>query len=311
MMKHTAGCRRAAGYRPESAKGNRPVKRFAALLFALAVLAACTAGEKKNPETGMAETAEPAAESGTQAGTGMPAESALPARVFEAPASIPAEIIAGINRSKPDFLADLHTLLASEQEDLFRLVDKSHSLPADFVPPGLVSLTETVAEGRSYRINRADLSLRRSAEQALEEMSAAARADGVTVLVSSTYRSYEYQDGLYKRNVAQLGQEAADRESARPGTSQHQFGTAVDFGSITDDFAQTEAGIWLARHAGDFGWSLSYPDGYEDVTGYRWECWHYRYLSVAAVQMQQKWFGGIQQYMLEFIHAWKEFQGLP
>ena len=178
MMKNTAGCRRAAGYRPENAKGSRPVKRFAALLFALAVLAACTAGEKKNPETGKAETAEPAAESGTPAGTGMPAESALPARVFEAPASIPAEIIAGINRSKPDFLADLHTLLASEQEDLFRLVDKSHSLPADFVPPGLVSLTDTVAEGRSYRINRADLSLRRTAEQALEEMSAAARADG-------------------------------------------------------------------------------------------------------------------------------------
>ena len=115
-MKNTAGCRRAAGYRPENAKGSRPVKRFAALLFALAVLAACTAGEKKNPETGKAEAAEPAAESGTPAGTGMPAESALPARVFEAPASIPAEIIAGINRSKPDFLAEKGESLAAKAE---------------------------------------------------------------------------------------------------------------------------------------------------------------------------------------------------
>lgn len=226
--------------------------------------------------------------------------------IFEAPASIPAEIIEGINRDKTTFLVELDALLQSEPGDLFRLIDKKHFLASDFVPPDLVRLTDTVNEGRSYMINRNDLSLTKGAEASLEEMAAAAREDGVTLLVSSTYRSYEYQDNLYKRNVAQLGQEVADRESARPGTSQHQFGTAIDFGSITDDFAETRAGRWLADNAFKFGWSLSYPDGYENVTGYRWECWHYRYLGRAALDFQRKWFGDVQQYMLEFIHAWKE-----
>ena len=215
--------------------------------------------------------------------------------------------------STEDFIKDLEMVLSNEDETLV-LVDKKHPLPVGYVPPELVKLdgnNPATGTSASYVISRNDLSLTPETEKILEVMASDAREEGITLVVSSTYRSYEYQDGLYKRNVAQLGQEAADRESARPGTSQHQFGTAVDFGSITDDFAQTEAGIWLARHAGDFGWSLSYPDGYEDVTGYRWECWHYRYLGVPAVQMQQKWFGGIQQYMLEFIHAWKEFQGLP
>lgn len=226
--------------------------------------------------------------------------------VFEAPASIPVEIIDGINTDKKNFLVELDALLQSETGDLFKLIDKKHFLPEDFVPSDLVSLTDTVREGRSYLLNRNDLSLRRSAEASLEEMAAAAREEGITLVVSSTYRSYEYQANLYKRNVAQLGQEAADRESARPGASQHQFGTAIDFGSITDEFAETPAGRWLADNASRFGWSLSYPDGYEEVTGYRWECWHYRYLGKAALDFQRKWFGDVQQYMLEFIHAWKE-----
>ena len=64
----------------------------------------------------------------------------------------------------------------------------------------------------------------------------------------------------------------------------------------------------LAENAGDYGWSLSFPDGYEDVTGYRWECWHFRYLGIPAVEFQRKWFSDVQQFMLEFIHAWKTVQ---
>ena len=111
---------------------------------------------------------------------------------------------------------------------------------------------------------------------------------------------------MYNRNVREMGQAAADRESARPGTSQHQLGTVIDFGSITDDFADTKAGKWLAENAASFGWSLSFPQGYEDVTGYRWECWHYRYIGKKAADFQKKWFSDVQQFMLEFIDAWKK-----
>ena len=209
-----------------------------------------------------------------------------------------------VNGDSQEFLADLQQVLAEDADNLLTLVDKQHYLAADFVPADIVALKAN----DFYLLNRNDLSLRVPVEKALRKMASAAKEDGINLVVSSTYRSYDYQKNLYERNVRQLGKEVADRESAPPGASQHQLGVAVDFGSITDDFAQTKQGRWLASNAGKYGWSLSFPDGYEDVTGYRWECWHYRYIGVTAVEFQKKWFSDVQQFMLEFIHAWKTVQ---
>ena len=209
-----------------------------------------------------------------------------------------------VNGDAQEFLADLQRVLASDTDDLLTLVDKQHYLAADFVPADIAALKPN----DFYLLNRNDLSLRLPVEKALRKMALAAKEDGINLVVSSTYRSYDYQKNLYERNVRQLGKAVADRESAPPGASQHQLGVAVDFGSITDEFAQTKQGRWLAENAGDYGWSLSFPDGYEDVTGYRWECWHFRYVGVAAVEFQRKWFSDVQQFMLEFIHAWKTVQ---
>ncbi len=225
---------------------------------------------------------------------------------FAVPASIPESLVREIEADRDRFILELDALLAADRDGLLVLVDKRHELPADRAPRDLVPL----GWGRSYKPNREGLSLRAGAEAALEQMAAAARKDGVTLVVSSSYRSYDYQKTVYERNVRELGQAAADRESARPGTSQHQLGTAADFGSITDEFAQTPAGKWLALHAGEYGWSLSFPDGFEAVTGYRWESWHYRYIGVGAVSFQKKWFGDVQQYLMEFVHAWKKYRGV-
>jgi D-alanyl-D-alanine carboxypeptidase len=215
--------------------------------------------------------------------------------------SLPEKTQAGIvNGNVEEFLADLENVLATDRDDLLRLVDKKHSLPDGYKPPDIVPLVKNNA----YTIGRNDLSLRKPAEAALKNMGLAASKAGVTLLASSTYRSYEYQIEVYNRNVSRYGKATADRESAQPGKSQHQLGTVVDFGSITDSFANTAAGKWLYAHAGEYGWSLSFPDGYEDVTGYRWECWHYRYVGVEATRFQKKWFSNIQQFMLEFIDLW-------
>jgi D-alanyl-D-alanine carboxypeptidase len=133
-------------------------------------------------------------------------------------------------------------------------------------------------------------------------MDSAARADGAPLLYSSSYRSYDYQAEVYARAVEKDGQAQADRESARPGSSQHQLGTVIDFGSITDAFAGTKQGRWLAAHAWEYGFSLSYPDGYEPVTGYKHESWHYRYITKPAARLQREFFGDIQQYMLAFLN---------
>lgn len=211
---------------------------------------------------------------------------------------------------RDEFLSDLHNVLAEEKKyrgddlNLYYLIDKNHTVSSSYVPKDLVPLVKN----EFYSINRNDLSLRPDVEKALREMARASQKDGIRLLVSSTYRSYEYQENLFNYWVKVDGLEEAERESARPGTSQHQLGVAIDFGSITDDFGDTEMGRWIYRNGGKFGWSLSFPKLYEDVTGYRWESWHFRYIGVPACRMQEKWFCGVQQYLLEFIYLWKEYE---
>ena len=182
--------------------------------------------------------------------------------------------------------------------DVLTLVDKSHRLPADYEPDDLVALT-------SYQdrltLNKDDLSLRKMIMADLLAMVDAADADGITLDISSSYRSYAYQEWLFQYWVDELGQEEAERVSARPGSSQHQLGTTVDFGSVTVAFAEHPAGIWLAENAWRFGFSLSYPDGYEELTGYAYEPWHFRWITPAGTALEREFFGGIQQVMLEFL----------
>jgi D-alanyl-D-alanine carboxypeptidase len=204
----------------------------------------------------------------------------------------------------PTFILDLLLVLQGDPY-LRALVDKGHALPATYHPEDLTELA-----GGSYGVSRRGLMLRRAAAQALEEMAAGARAAGVTLTASSAYRPYSYQVEVYNRNVRESGQAAADRESARPGHSQHQLGLVVDFGSIDDSFAETKGGRWLLANAGRFGWSLSFPDGYEAVTGYRWESWHYRYVGLELVYFIDAYFEGVQQYALQFIYAWEKAGGL-
>lgn len=204
--------------------------------------------------------------------------------------------------SVDQFLSDLHVVLATQIDDQFRLVDKKNYLPDGYVPKNLISLKSN----EHYSVSRNDLSLIPYVETALCDMADEAQKEGIKLLVSSTYRSFEYQTKLFNRYVQQDGYDLAVRYSAPPGTSQHQMGVAIDFGSIDDSFADTKMGKWLNTNAWKYGWSLSFPQGYEDITGYMWECWHFRYLGKEACQFQKNYFNDIQQYMIEFIDLWEE-----
>jgi len=211
------------------------------------------------------------------------------------PENLSASIM-GIIGGNPAFVLDLFEILQVDPY-LYVLVDKEHSLAQNYEPEDLIELVNG-----SYRVSRTGLLLRKAAVASLEEMSAAARNEGFTLIASSAYRSYNYQVQVYESNVKEMGQQAADRVSARPGYSQHQLGLVIDFGSITNDFARTPEGIWLLTNASRFGWSLSYPENYENVTGYSWESWHFRYVGRELAEFIDNYFNGIQQYALRFIH---------
>lgn len=202
-------------------------------------------------------------------------------------------------RARPQVFLELMEQMLTAAPPLHRLVDKQNALGSDYEPGDLVAL-----ERYPIAANRAGHRLSRLVMPDLLAMIEAARSDGIELMVSSAYRSYRYQAGLYERHVEQHGEAAADRVSARPGHSQHQLGTTIDFGSIAAGYGDTPNGRWLAASAWRFGFSLSYPAGYEEYTGYDYEPWHFRYLGRVGTLLERQFFGGLQQRFLEFFAEW-------
>lgn len=138
---------------------------------------------------------------------------------------------------------------------------------------GILIANKTYALPASY-----DPGVDSEAYAALQEMFDAAAKDGISLWLASGYRSYSHQEGLYNRYVAEDGQAAADRYSARPGHSEHQTGLAFDLNLLKQSFGTSPEGIWLAEHCHEYGFIIRYPEGKEAVTGYMYEPWHVRYL---------------------------------
>ena len=169
-----------------------------------------------------------------------------------------------------------HTSVESHPESLRCIVNKTRPFsPQDWAPQDLVPFY-----GQQ---------LRAEAAAAAQSMMDAAARDGVTLTVSSAYRSFAAQKQTYQHWVQVNGQKTADTLSARPGYSEHQTGLAIDFGSpegclLQECYQDTRAGQWLAKNAPDFGFILRFPKNQQHVTGYIFEPWHYRYLGSGLAQ---------------------------
>jgi D-alanyl-D-alanine carboxypeptidase len=126
--------------------------------------------------------------------------------------------------------------------------------------------------------------------EALEKMFAAAKQENINLMLASGYRSYNLQISVYNSEVKAYGQAAADRESARPSFSEHQTGWALDVEpsskkcEIAACFADTPEGQWLAANAYKYGFIIRYTSDKEDVTGYKYEPWHIRYVGTDLSQ---------------------------
>lgn len=163
-----------------------------------------------------------------------------------------------------------------EADSLWVVANKTRQLqPKRYVPDDLVTLDVP----HTY-----DPTLRRDAAKAYRTMYRAAGRDGKSLVMQSAYRSYSTQVTVYNGWVDRLGQAGADRQSARPGYSEHQTGLSVDIATgshsctIQECFASTPEGTWLTKNAWKYGWVLRYPKGKTDTTGYKFEPWHWRYV---------------------------------
>ena len=163
------------------------------------------------------------------------------------------------------------------------LVNKEHGLDRDYKPDDLADVkyyaSDRSAEGRYMRAEAAD---------AFHSLVEEAGVQGMTLAMTTAYRSYDFQSALYNGYVARDGQAAADRYSAKPGKSEHQTGLAVDVSSpavnyqLTMSFADAAEGKWLAENAHLFGFIIRFPKDKEEITGYQYEPWHLRYVGLAS-----------------------------
>ena len=75
------------------------------------------------------------------------------------------------------------------------------------------------------------------------------------------------------------GEEYTNLHIAKPGESEHHTGLAIDIKSgDTSPFIISKEYVWLKKNAHKYGFILRYPEGKEEITGYAFEPWHYRYV---------------------------------
>ena len=171
-----------------------------------------------------------------------------------------------------DYTADDH---------LWRLVNKTTPLKDVNYRPSALQLATVASRADKSADER---SVRADIMPHVEALFAAAKAAGHQLQIGSAFRGYELQRTYYSNYARLYGQAAADKLSARPGHSEHQTGLVMDVATpdrtcyLETCFGDTPAGRWLAMHAHEYGFIISYPKGKEAITGYQYEPWHIRYV---------------------------------
>lgn len=119
-----------------------------------------------------------------------------------------------------------------------------------------------------------------------------AKKDGVGIQVISSYRSRQYQQKLFEKDIKMYESMGMTYEKAyiqtkkylaAPGESEHNGGLAIDLSTedsnkLTEDFENTKAFKWLEKNAHNFGFILRYQRGKEKITKINYEPWHYRFV---------------------------------
>lgn len=169
-----------------------------------------------------------------------------------------------------------------DPRSLWVVVNKRRPLnPTDYAP-------ELTTPPVALRLSKeaSEMQVSNQMAPALLQLFQAAEAAGVPLMLASGYRSYSQQVAVYGAEVKNYGGLQADRESARPGHSEHQTGLAADLEpvnrqcEIAQCFGQLPEGKWLVANAASYGFIIRYPENKEQITGYMYEPWHVRYVGL-------------------------------
>lgn len=192
--------------------------------------------------------------------------------------------------SKPQYvtLGD-YTLDATYTELL--LVNGKNPLPQDYNYEGnLVTIPQKYLKGELNQIDK-------NVWPYLQAMFDNARKEGIDIGCWSPYRSYNTQKWLFQRKINALidsgtpKSEAEDKAAtivARPGTSEHHTGLALDINSASSSFEKTEAYKWLTENAEDYGFVMRYSKEKQEITGVIHESWHWRFVGINAAKEMNK-----------------------
>lgn len=172
--------------------------------------------------------------------------------------------------------------LINNPDDILVLVNKNNQLYPKFIPSDLELIDLKYAIGKKY--------VKRDVKNSFKKLSDDAKNLGYNIKIQSAYRDYDYQKQLYENYVKKYGKKYADSCSARPGHSEHQTGLAIDVcGSNGDynDFEKSKEFLWMKKNAHKYGFILRYPINKENITGFKYEPWHYRYVGDYATYIYE------------------------
>lgn len=163
------------------------------------------------------------------------------------------------------------------------LVNKTNKLDKNYMPNNLV---DTLS---NYKDN---ILLEETTLNAFRELQKKALEFNYNIDIMSGYRTYNYQETIYNNLVKEKGFNYALRSIAKPGTSEHQTGLALDFCIYKDNLCYIEHELedlpetkWIHENAHKYGFILRYPKDKEEITGYMYEPWHLRYVGNLAIYL--------------------------
>lgn len=173
------------------------------------------------------------------------------------------------------------------------LVNKENMLSIDYIPKNMYIVDNNENNFHNYLIDNIKPMLRMELKPYIEKLIYDANNNGINIIIDSAFRSGNYQQMILDKLISEKGNEAY-KLIALPGASEHQTGLAVDFaiyenGIYNDDIKEDDKeAIWLKENAYNYGFILRYPKGKEDITGFNFEPWHYRFVGLElALELYQ------------------------